>query len=152
MGAMAEIKTISEQLLPLLGAIALIFLCVLLKKLWKTIDSATAAVERLSPTMNKVDTTLDKVQAPLDTAVKVSKTMDAMSEKTTAVVNKGLDFVSDNMDDMKDYFQSRMKVKDRDGGTVDTYADAEADQEPAEQTGSAADAQDTEQEGDLSHE
>lgn len=149
---MAEIKTISEQLLPLLGAIALIFLCVLLKKLWKTIDSATAAVERLSPTMNKVDTTLDKVQAPLDTAVKVSKTMDAMSEKTTAVVNKGLDFVSDNMDDMKDYFQSRMKVKDRDGGTVDTYADAEADQEPAEQTGSAADAQDTEQEGDLSHE
>ena len=32
------LKNVSEQFLPILGAVALIFLCILLKKVWKLID------------------------------------------------------------------------------------------------------------------
>ncbi len=91
------------QLLPIIGAVVLVFLCIFLRKLWKLIDHASDMVVRLNPTINLVDQSIEKVQAPLDTAVKYSKTLDNVHDKTIESVNRAAETASENVEKLKDF-------------------------------------------------
>ena len=91
------------QLLPIIGAVVLVFLCIFLRKLWKLIDHASDMVVRLNPTINLVDQSIEKVQAPLDTAVKYSRTLDNVHDKTVESVNRAAETASENVEKLKDF-------------------------------------------------
>ena len=50
-----DLANVSEQLLPILGAVVLIFLCVLLKKAWEMIDSIHETIKNLDPAIKDVE-------------------------------------------------------------------------------------------------
>lgn len=104
------LQNVCSQLLPIVGALALIFLCILLKKVWTLIDQITITVKSLDPTIKLVDQSIEKVQAPLDTAVKVSHTVDQVHDKTVDSVNKAAQFVNENIDHLKDAMKPKEGV------------------------------------------
>lgn len=104
------LQDVSEQLLPILGAVALIFVCIFLKKLWMFFDQLTATVKELDPTIKLADQSLEKVQAPLDTAVKYSHTLDKVHDKTSEVIGKVADFASENVDNLKNQFADKAQA------------------------------------------
>ncbi|MCI5724022.1 MAG: hypothetical protein MR283_08525 [Erysipelotrichaceae bacterium] len=96
-----DLQIVCQQLLPIIGSIVLIFLCILLRKLWETIDVVKNTIEGLDPTIRLVDKSIEKVQAPLDTVAKYSKTLDKVHDKTSAVLGKATDFANDKLDAIK---------------------------------------------------
>jgi len=76
------LSNVSSQVVPIAGALALIFLCIVLNRLWKLLEAITATVKNLDPTLKLVDQSIEKVQAPLDTVVKLSHTVDDVRDKT----------------------------------------------------------------------
>ena len=96
------LSNVAEQLLPILGGIALILLCVLLYKLWGLVDQLTITVKEVDPTLKKVDESIEKVQAPLDTAVKLSKSLDKMGTSASDTFNKATRAANDSVDTLKD--------------------------------------------------
>lgn len=98
---LVALNKVSVQLLPILGAVALIFLCVFFRKLWLLIDNITLTVKNIQPTIKLVDQSIEKVQAPLNTAVKLSGTIDNVHDKTVESVNKAATYVNENMDTIK---------------------------------------------------
>ena len=104
MDALLEaLHAVCVQLLPIIGAAVLVFLCIFLRKLWKLIDHASEMVVRLNPTINLVDQSIEKVQVPLDTAVKYSRTMDNVHDKTVESVNRAAETASENVEKLKDF-------------------------------------------------
>lgn len=107
------LKNVSEQLLPILGAVVLFYLCIVFKKLSVLLDSLSKTVDNLSPTIKLVDQSIEKVQAPLNTAVKLSHTIDDVHDKTIDSVAKATTYINENMDDIKTYVNDKVvKVKD----------------------------------------
>lgn len=96
-----DLKIVSEQIIPILGAVALIFLCVALKKLANLLDKVKETVENVNPTIKLVDQSINKIQAPLDTAVKLSHTVDNVHDKTVEGVNKASTFIRENSEGIK---------------------------------------------------
>lgn len=107
-----DLQNVSSQLLPILGAIALIFLCVLLKKICNVMDSLNQTVKNLDPTIQLVDKSIEKVQAPLDTAVKYSHSLDKVHDKTAAVFGKATDFANDNLGKLQDFVDQKTAEKE----------------------------------------
>lgn len=105
------LQDVCRQLLPIIGAVVLIFLCILLKKVWKLIDSLTDTVRKLDPTLRLVDKSIEKVQAPLDTVVRYSKSMDNMHGKTSEALGKAAEFASENVDQIKSFVQDKIAGK-----------------------------------------
>ena len=95
------LQNVSQQLLPILGAIALILVCLLLRRIVTLVESITATVKGLDPTLRLVDQSIEKVQAPLNTAVKYSHTLDRVHDKTAETFGKAVDFASENIDNLK---------------------------------------------------
>ena len=100
------LQNVSEQLLPILGAAALIFLCILLKKITALIEAVTETVKNLDPTLKKVDESIAKVQAPLDTVVKYSHSLDKVHDKTTEALTKAAAVANDSLDGLKERLQN----------------------------------------------
>ncbi len=95
------LKNVCEQILPIAGALVLIYLCVLLKKVWKLIEELTKTIKNLDPTIKLANTSIEKVQAPLDTVVRLSHSVDQASEKGAEVLNKAAAFATDNISNLK---------------------------------------------------
>ncbi|HCY06365.1 MAG TPA: hypothetical protein DHS57_03615 [Erysipelotrichaceae bacterium] len=107
------LKNVSEQLLPILGAVVLFYLCIVFRKLGVLLESLSKTVDNLSPTIKLVDQSLEKVQTPLDTAVKLSHTIDNVHDKTVDSVAKATTYVNENMDEIKSYVNDKVnKVKE----------------------------------------
>jgi|GEM_PF-1231025 len=102
-----DLKNVCGQLVPILGAVALIFLCILLKKAWKLIDQVTATVQSVDPTIKLANTSIEKLQAPLDTAVKLSGTIDEVHDKTVESVGKASEFMAENMESVKSFVSDK---------------------------------------------
>lgn len=96
-----DLKSVCEQLLPILGAVVLIYLCILLKHAWKLIDQASDTVRNLDPTIKLANQSIEKVQAPLDTAVKLSHTMDEMHDKAVDGISRLSSSAADVLEKMK---------------------------------------------------
>lgn len=104
-------QNLSVQLLPILGVIALIFLCVLIAKVTKLIGTLDNSVKNLDGTMKLVDKSIEKVQAPLDTAVKLSKTVDEVHDASYAAVKQAGEYIAENIVLVKNYFSEKMNTK-----------------------------------------
>ena len=91
---LTSLSAVSLQLLPVLGAFVLIFVLVLLKKVFDLL-------KKVDKTIDQVDVTLKKIEEPLDTVVKVSRTIDFVNSaaenavKTLAItIAKNFSFIS----------------------------------------------------------
>ncbi|MBO7703512.1 MAG: hypothetical protein J6S26_03620 [Solobacterium sp.] len=107
-----DLGAVSRQLLPILGALALIFLCVVLSRLAKMIGELTLIVKGLDPAVKSVNDSLVKVQAPLDTAVKYSHTLDAVHDKTMDSVQKIAVSASESVDKVRAYVTEKLSEND----------------------------------------
>ncbi len=105
-------RVIAEQLLPIIGVIALIFLSIVLSKLAKLLSAVTDTVKNLKGTIGLVETSMEKAQAPLDTAVKLSHTVDEVHDKSYAAVKQAGSYVSENMGTIKDMISKKMSKSD----------------------------------------
>lgn len=97
-----DLQTICEPLLPVLGALALVYFCILLRHLWKLVDEVAGKVHKLDTTIDGVNQSLVKVQAPLDTVVRISHSMDKVQDKTEEVFTKASQWVNDNLHKTKE--------------------------------------------------
>jgi hypothetical protein len=102
------LQNVSQQLIPIPGAVALVFLCILLRKIVALVEGITATVKGLDPTLRLVDKSIEKVQAPLDTVVKYSHTLDKVHDKTAETFGKAVDFASDNIDNLKEFVADKL--------------------------------------------
>jgi hypothetical protein len=107
-----DLGAVSRQLLPILGAVALVFLCVVLGRLAKMIGELTTIVSGLDPAVKSVNDSLVKVQAPLDTAVKYSHTLDAVHDKTMDSVQKIAVSASESVDKVRAYVTEKLSEND----------------------------------------
>ena len=107
-----DLQIVCTQLLPIIGAVVLVFLCILLRKVWQTVDALRKTIEGLDPTLRLVDKSIEKVQAPLDTVAKYSKTFDKVYDKTSAAIGKMTDFANDKLDSLKETIKTGVNPED----------------------------------------
>ncbi len=119
---LSDLQVVCSQLLPILGAAALVFLCIFLRKLAKLIESLTLTVNNLGPTLKKVDESVEKIQAPLDTVVRVSHSVDKVQDKTAEALGKVTEMANDSLNNLKDYAASR---KEKNNEETSSQEDAE---------------------------
>ena len=98
----SSFSDLSKQLTPILGAIALVFVIILLVKLIKIFSNLNVTVDKTNKTIDLVDDSIDKIQAPLDTVVKVSHTVDKAHDATVAAVGTVKDFAIKTASEVKD--------------------------------------------------
>ena len=105
-------RDLANQIIPILGAIVLLFLCIALSKLWKLLDSITVTVKGLDPTLKKVDLSIEKAQAPLDTVVKYSHSLDKAHDKASDAFVKAADFANEEIDNLKSFVKDKTPEKE----------------------------------------
>lgn len=96
------LNVVCSQLLPILGATALLFTILLLKRCTVFIDECTKRVKQLETTVHGVDQSIEKLQAPLNTVVKVSETVDNVQQSAASCVKQVVAYVSDNFGTVKE--------------------------------------------------
>lgn len=101
-----DLQLVCAKLLPILGVVVLLFLCMVLKRLITLLESINKTVIQLEPTMKLVDKSLEKAQAPLDTTVKYCKSLDSIHDKVSSAVSKASKTVSDNLKKKKEEVNS----------------------------------------------
>ncbi|MEA4874075.1 hypothetical protein [Anaerorhabdus sp.] len=104
-------QNLSVQLLPIIGVIVLIFLCVLIVKITKLIGTIDNSVKNLDETIKLIDMSIEKVQKPLDTAVKLSHTVDEVHDAGYAAVKQAGEYIAENIVVAKNYFNDKMNKK-----------------------------------------
>lgn len=92
----------AKQLMPILGAAALVCVVILLIKLIKIMSNLNTTVDKTNKTIDLVDESIDKIQQPLNTVVKVSNTIDKAHDATVSAVTTAKDFVVKQASDIKD--------------------------------------------------
>lgn len=95
-------SALTQQLMPILGATALVCVIVFLIKLIKIMSNLNITVDKTNKTIDLVDESIDKIQAPLNTVVKVSHTVDKAHDVTLAAVSTAKDFVVKSAGEVKD--------------------------------------------------
>ena len=102
------LSNVSSQVVPIAGALALIFLCIVLNRLWKLLEAITATVKNLDPTLKLVDQSIEKVQAPLDTVVKLSHTVDDVRDKTAESIACLSTKTAEGTESLKSFVQEKL--------------------------------------------
>lgn len=95
-------SALSKQLLPILGAICLVFVILLIVKLIKVLTSVEDTLKKSHKTIDLVDESIEKAQAPLDTVIKVSKTVDKAHDVTVEAVGNAKDYIVKSAETIKD--------------------------------------------------
>ncbi len=106
-------SSLSSQILPILGVVALIFLIILLANVIKLIKEITNNLKDMDKTVDLVNDSLVKIQDPLDTASKLSKTVDKAHDSGIAVLKEAAGVLADNFHVVKDYLNEKQA---KDGG------------------------------------
>ena len=109
---LVSLGAVCTQLLPILGALALVFLCIVLKRLADVMGELTRTVKTLDPAVKSVNDSMVKIQAPLDTVVKYSHTLDDVHDKTVDSVGKMAESLSDSVEKVKDFVVEKIKDVD----------------------------------------
>ncbi|MBR2726484.1 MAG: hypothetical protein IKD71_01150 [Solobacterium sp.] len=113
-----DLAVVSREILPILGALVLIFLCVLLKKCWKLIDGITDTVTKLDPSLRKMDDSIAKVQAPLDTVVKYSNTLNDVHDKVMDGFSRAAENAGETTGKLKEYVSAHLTKEEPAGFDV----------------------------------
>lgn len=93
----------AEILLPILGAIVLLFLAVLLYRAIQLIKTLHGSLNTVDHTLKKVDGYVVQLEDPVKTIVTVSKGIDAVSSTTENIIKSTAKLVMDNFDWIKDF-------------------------------------------------
>lgn len=109
---LVSLGAVCAPLLPILGALALVFLCIVLKRLADVMGELTRTVKNLDPAVKSVNDSMVKIQAPLDTVVKYSHTLDDVHDKTVDSVGKVAESLSDSVEKVKDFVVEKIKDVD----------------------------------------
>jgi len=109
MDALLEsLSSVSLQLLPILGVAVLIFLLILLKKVFELL-------KKVDKTIDQVDVTLKKIEGPLDTVVSVSKTIDFVNSAAENAVKTLAITLAKNFSHITSWIKSSLgRKKDND--------------------------------------
>ena len=107
------LRNLCSDLLPILGAVALVCVIIFLIKLINVLSSVDIALVKTGDTIDKVDESIEKIQAPLDTVVRLSASVDKAHDATLVAVKDAKDFVVRNMSEAKDKVDSRFSSKDK---------------------------------------
>ena len=107
-----SMSAVCGQLVPILGAVALVFLCIVLKRLAGIMEEVTKTVKNLDPAVKSVNTSLDKLQAPLDTVVKYSHTLDDVHDKTGDFLDKVANSAEESVEKVKGFVSEKLKEAD----------------------------------------
>ena len=109
-------SVLSEQLLPILGAVSLVCVIILILKLIKVLGSLDDTLVKSHGTIDLLDQSIEKVQAPLDTVVKVSNTVDKAHDATVQAVGSAKDYIVKSAETIKDkvvtYVNGETKIED----------------------------------------
>lgn len=81
-----DLKIVSEQLIPIVIVIVLVFLAIALFRLGNLLSDGSDTMQSLKGSIKLVEKSLDKAQAPLDTIVKLSKTVDGAHDSAINIV------------------------------------------------------------------
>lgn len=98
---LVSLSSVCKELLPILGAVVLIFLCIAIKKLWKVIETVDTVLGKAEPTIDLVDKSIEKLQGPLDTVNKYSSTLDDLHDKAVDSASKVAEFANENATKVK---------------------------------------------------
>lgn len=93
---------LSEQIMPILGAISLVCVIILIIKLIKVLGSVNNTLLKSHKTIDLVDESIEKAQAPLDTVVKVSKSVDKAHDATVEAVGNAKEYIVKSAETIKD--------------------------------------------------
>jgi hypothetical protein len=106
------LQGVSVQLLPFLGVVVLIFLILILRRVYMLLADIGITVLKVNTAMDKVNTSLDEFKAPLSTLSRLSHSIDLVHTATESAVKGAVRVVSENYEWIKDTAVSAVnKVK-----------------------------------------
>ncbi len=108
------LQGVSVQLLPFLGVVVLIFLIMILRRVYLLLADVGQTVGKVNTAMDKVNSSLDEFKAPLSTLSRLSHSIDLVHTATESAVKGAVRVVSENFEWIKDTALSAVnKVKTR---------------------------------------
>lgn len=106
------LQEVSVQLLPFLGVVVLIFLILILRRVYLLLADVGHTVLKVNTAMDKVNSSLDEFKAPLSTLSRLSNSIDLVHTATESAVKGAVRIVSENYEWIKDTALSAVnKVK-----------------------------------------
>lgn len=106
------LQEVSVQLLPFLGVVVLIFLIMILRRVYLLLADVGLTVIKVNTAMDKVNSSLDEFKAPLSTLSRLSHSIDLVQTATESAVKGAIRVVSENFEWIKDTALSAVnKVK-----------------------------------------
>lgn len=109
----ASLSEISSLLLPTLGAVSLVFLIVVLKKVYDLLKEVIVIVSHMDQTLKVVDETLTEIQAPVKTVANVARGIDTVTNLTQHSLVSVSKLFIDNFDLIQSWFKSLFKSKEQ---------------------------------------
>lgn len=106
-------SVVAGKLLPICGVIALIFLCIFLRKLIKVMISTNDAVTSMKTTLDSANRQLEALDKPMQTLNELSETVDCVHEASKNAVKSALVTIIDNIGTIKDAFMPSKKDKEQ---------------------------------------
>jgi hypothetical protein len=111
---MSALQEVSVQLLPFLGVVVLIFLILILRRVYLLLADVGITVLKVNTAMDKVNSSLDEVKAPLSTLSRLSHSIDLVHTATESAVKGAVRVVSENFEWIKDTAVAAVnKVKEK---------------------------------------
>lgn len=99
------------QLLPILGAIVLVFLIVLITKVISLVKNYELTLKNANGTIGSIDKSLEKIQKPLDVAVKISGSVDKAHDATLEAIDSAKEYIAKGTETVKAKVQERLNSK-----------------------------------------
>ena len=96
-------KNLADQILPTLGVIVLVFVCVMVYQLIKLLQEIRLSLKDVGQTVDLVNESLEKAQVPLNTVVNISETVDKVQETGVVVIKEAAQYLVNNFHTLKDY-------------------------------------------------
>ena len=109
---------VAGWILPVLGVVVLVYIILILKELLQTVKSATKTLDTTEQQIRKLD-------APLSTAENISHTIDEVHETTKKAVKTAANTVVKNVDQIKNWVNTKKNSVMDTEPVVDTASNKE---------------------------
>lgn len=114
----STIAMVAGWILPVLGVVVLVYIILILKELLQTVKSATKTLDTTEQQIRKLD-------APLSTAENISHTIDEVHETTKKAVKSAANTVVKNVDQIKNWVNTKKNSVMDTEPVVDTASNKE---------------------------
>lgn len=114
----STIAMVAGWILPVLGVVVLVYIILILKELLQTVKSATKTLDTTEQQIRKLD-------APLSTAENISHTIDEVHETTKKAVKTAANTVVKNVDQIKNWVNTKKSSVMDTEPVVDTASNKE---------------------------